>query len=41
MKDTPHDLSLELLMDVPVKNLKPAIVKIYDYYQPSNLDNLI
>lgn len=37
MKDKPHELNLEVLMDLTVKNLKPAVVKIYDYYQPSNL----
>lgn len=38
MKDKPHELSLDLQMDLSVKNLKPAVVKIYDYYQPSNSD---
>ncbi|XP_041850344.1 pregnancy zone protein-like isoform X2 [Melanotaenia boesemani] len=28
--------SLELVQELPVKNLKPAVVKIYDYYQPSD-----
>ncbi|XP_028274578.1 alpha-2-macroglobulin-like [Parambassis ranga] len=28
--------SLELIQELPVKNLKPAVVKIYDYYQPSD-----
>uniref|UniRef100_A0A3P8S171 Alpha-2-macroglobulin bait region domain-containing protein n=1 Tax=Amphiprion percula TaxID=161767 RepID=A0A3P8S171_AMPPE len=27
--------TLELREDIPVQNLKPAVVKIYDYYQPS------
>ncbi|XP_045930044.1 pregnancy zone protein-like, partial [Micropterus dolomieu] len=26
--------SLDLLQELPVQNLKPAVVKIYDYYQP-------
>ncbi|CAI5657448.1 unnamed protein product [Oreochromis niloticus] len=33
-KDTPINHSLEILQDLPVDNLKPAVVKIYDYYQP-------
>uniref|UniRef100_A0A3P9MFE6 Alpha-2-macroglobulin-like n=1 Tax=Oryzias latipes TaxID=8090 RepID=A0A3P9MFE6_ORYLA len=35
---------LKLVQQLPVQNLKPALVKIYDYYQPSkslNLDNLL
>lgn len=32
--------SLELIQELPVQNLKPAVVKIYDYYQPSNTDTL-
>uniref|UniRef100_A0A3Q3L225 Alpha-2-macroglobulin-like n=1 Tax=Mastacembelus armatus TaxID=205130 RepID=A0A3Q3L225_9TELE len=27
---------LELIQELPVENLKPAVVKIYDYYQPSD-----
>uniref|UniRef100_A0A3B3TZJ1 Alpha-2-macroglobulin-like n=1 Tax=Poecilia latipinna TaxID=48699 RepID=A0A3B3TZJ1_9TELE len=27
--------SLELQQEFPVQNLKPAVIKIYDYYQPS------
>uniref|UniRef100_A0A668ARA8 Alpha-2-macroglobulin-like n=1 Tax=Myripristis murdjan TaxID=586833 RepID=A0A668ARA8_9TELE len=27
--------SLELVQELPMQNLKPAVVKIYDYYQPS------
>jgi len=26
---------LELIQELPVQNLKPAVVKIYDYYQPN------
>uniref|UniRef100_A0A6Q2YSL1 Alpha-2-macroglobulin-like n=1 Tax=Esox lucius TaxID=8010 RepID=A0A6Q2YSL1_ESOLU len=26
---------LDILQELPVQNLKPAVVKIYDYYQPS------
>uniref|UniRef100_A0A7N8WYW9 Alpha-2-macroglobulin-like n=1 Tax=Mastacembelus armatus TaxID=205130 RepID=A0A7N8WYW9_9TELE len=29
---------LELIQELPVENLKPAVVKIYDYYQPSKTD---
>ncbi|XP_059186799.1 alpha-2-macroglobulin-like isoform X2 [Centropristis striata] len=32
----PINYSLELIQEVPVQNLKPAVVKIYDYYQPSD-----
>ncbi|XP_078023473.1 alpha-2-macroglobulin-like isoform X2 [Epinephelus lanceolatus] len=35
-KDIPINLSLELIQEVLVQNLKPAVVKIYDYYQPSD-----
>ncbi|XP_008296526.1 alpha-2-macroglobulin-like [Stegastes partitus] len=28
--------TLELRQEIPVQNLKPAVVKIYDYYQPSD-----
>ncbi|XP_008296524.1 alpha-2-macroglobulin-P-like [Stegastes partitus] len=28
--------TLEFIQEVPVQNLKPAVVKIYDYYQPSD-----
>ena len=34
-KDVPITHSLELIQEVQVQNLKPAVVKIYDYYQPS------
>ena len=34
-KDIPINHSLELVQEVQVQNLKPAVVKIYDYYQPS------
>uniref|UniRef100_A0A6Q2XD69 Alpha-2-macroglobulin-like n=1 Tax=Esox lucius TaxID=8010 RepID=A0A6Q2XD69_ESOLU len=27
---------LDILQELPVQNLKPAVVKIYDYYQPSD-----
>uniref|UniRef100_A0A3P9CXM5 Alpha-2-macroglobulin-like n=1 Tax=Maylandia zebra TaxID=106582 RepID=A0A3P9CXM5_9CICH len=33
-KDTPINHSLEIIQELPVANLKPAVVKIYDYYQP-------
>uniref|UniRef100_A0A3B4ZTM2 Alpha-macroglobulin receptor-binding domain-containing protein n=1 Tax=Stegastes partitus TaxID=144197 RepID=A0A3B4ZTM2_9TELE len=31
--------TLELRQEIPVQNLKPAVVKIYDYYQPSKTLN--
>lgn len=33
--------TLELIQELSVQNLKPAVVKIYDYYQPSNTDTFI
>uniref|UniRef100_A0AAZ1XY11 Alpha-2-macroglobulin-like n=1 Tax=Oreochromis aureus TaxID=47969 RepID=A0AAZ1XY11_OREAU len=33
-KDTPINHSLDIIQELPVDNLKPAVVKIYDYYQP-------
>ncbi|XP_030601189.1 alpha-2-macroglobulin-like isoform X2 [Archocentrus centrarchus] len=35
-KDTPISHSLAIIQELPVDNLKPAVVKIYDYYQPSD-----
>ncbi|XP_044209159.1 alpha-2-macroglobulin-like [Thunnus albacares] len=35
-KDIPINHSLEIVQEVQVQNLKPAVVKIYDYYQPSD-----
>ncbi|KAK2912862.1 alpha-2-macroglobulin-like [Channa argus] len=35
-KDIPINHSLELVQEVPVQSLKPAVVQIYDYYQPSD-----
>uniref|UniRef100_A0A672JGD0 Alpha-1-macroglobulin-like n=1 Tax=Salarias fasciatus TaxID=181472 RepID=A0A672JGD0_SALFA len=35
-KDTPINHSLDLIQELQVKDLKPAVVKIYDYYQPSD-----
>uniref|UniRef100_A0A3Q1JBD5 Alpha-2-macroglobulin-like n=1 Tax=Anabas testudineus TaxID=64144 RepID=A0A3Q1JBD5_ANATE len=35
-KDKPINHQLELVQEIPVQNLKPAVVKIYDYYQPSD-----
>ncbi|CAL8350313.1 unnamed protein product [Lota lota] len=32
----PISHSLDILQDIEVENLKPAVVKIYDYYQPSD-----
>uniref|UniRef100_A0A3B4XCH6 Alpha-2-macroglobulin-like n=1 Tax=Seriola lalandi dorsalis TaxID=1841481 RepID=A0A3B4XCH6_SERLL len=37
-KDIDINHSLELIQELPVQNLKPAVVKIYDYYQPSKTD---
>uniref|UniRef100_A0AAZ1XP82 Alpha-macroglobulin receptor-binding domain-containing protein n=1 Tax=Oreochromis aureus TaxID=47969 RepID=A0AAZ1XP82_OREAU len=34
-EDTPINHSLEIIQELPVDNLKPAVVKMYDYYQPS------
>ncbi|KAL2102109.1 hypothetical protein ACEWY4_001277 [Coilia grayii] len=30
----PYQLTIR--QDLPVNNLKPAVVKVYDYYQPSD-----
>ncbi|KAK7882072.1 hypothetical protein WMY93_028246 [Mugilogobius chulae] len=35
-KEEPMELSLTLTQETLVQNLKPAVVKIYDYYQPSD-----
>ncbi|XP_038548725.1 alpha-2-macroglobulin-like isoform X2 [Micropterus salmoides] len=35
-KDIAINHSLDLQQELPVQNLKPAVVKIYDYYQPSD-----
>ncbi|XP_033969253.1 alpha-2-macroglobulin-like [Trematomus bernacchii] len=35
-KDIPINHSLDLRQEIPVQNMKPAVVKIYDYYQPSD-----
>ncbi|KAI4815106.1 hypothetical protein KUCAC02_005269 [Chaenocephalus aceratus] len=35
-KDIPINHSLDLRLEIPVQNMKPAVVKIYDYYQPSD-----
>uniref|UniRef100_A0A3P9BRF3 Alpha-macroglobulin receptor-binding domain-containing protein n=1 Tax=Maylandia zebra TaxID=106582 RepID=A0A3P9BRF3_9CICH len=41
-KDTPINHSLEIIQELPVDNLKPAVVKIYDYYQPGpSLTNVL
>ncbi|XP_034557120.1 murinoglobulin-1-like [Notolabrus celidotus] len=36
-KDITIDLELELIQEIQVQNLKPAVVNIYDYYQPNDL----
>uniref|UniRef100_A0A3Q3LKW3 Alpha-2-macroglobulin-like n=1 Tax=Mastacembelus armatus TaxID=205130 RepID=A0A3Q3LKW3_9TELE len=35
-KNVPVDHQLELIQELSVEKLKPAVVKIYDYYQPSD-----
>ncbi|XP_026173106.1 alpha-2-macroglobulin-like [Mastacembelus armatus] len=35
-KDVPVDHQLELIQELSVEKLKPAVVKIYDYYKPSD-----
>uniref|UniRef100_A0A7N8XDN8 Alpha-2-macroglobulin-like n=1 Tax=Mastacembelus armatus TaxID=205130 RepID=A0A7N8XDN8_9TELE len=37
-KNVPVDHQLELIQELSVEKLKPAVVKIYDYYQPSKTD---
>uniref|UniRef100_A0A3Q3GEY7 Alpha-2-macroglobulin-like n=1 Tax=Labrus bergylta TaxID=56723 RepID=A0A3Q3GEY7_9LABR len=37
-KDIPIQYDLELRQELPVSDLKPAVVKIYDYYQQSKPD---
>eukprot|EP00063_Salmo_salar_P094406 XP_014069241.1 PREDICTED: alpha-2-macroglobulin-like [Salmo salar] len=32
----PFNHTLDIIQELPVQNLKPAVVKIYDYYQPSD-----
>ncbi|CAB1344316.1 unnamed protein product [Coregonus sp. 'balchen'] len=32
----PFTITLDIIQELPVQNLKPAVVKIYDYYQPSD-----
>uniref|UniRef100_A0A3B3YY18 Alpha-2-macroglobulin bait region domain-containing protein n=1 Tax=Poecilia mexicana TaxID=48701 RepID=A0A3B3YY18_9TELE len=36
VKGTPINHSLELLQKIPVQNLKPAVIALYDYYQPTD-----
>ncbi|XP_035770105.1 alpha-2-macroglobulin-like [Neolamprologus brichardi] len=35
-KDIPMNYSLTIIEELRVENLKPAMIKIYDYYQPSD-----
>ncbi|XP_050984847.1 LOW QUALITY PROTEIN: alpha-2-macroglobulin-like [Labeo rohita] len=35
-KNIPVNLQIELKQVLPVKNLKPAVIKVYDYYQTSD-----
>ncbi|XP_017163865.1 alpha-2-macroglobulin-like isoform X2 [Poecilia reticulata] len=35
-KGAPVNHSLVLLQQIPVQNLKPAVIALYDYYQPSD-----
>ncbi|KAK9520429.1 hypothetical protein VZT92_020315 [Zoarces viviparus] len=39
LREVPINYRLELIQELPVQNLKPAVVKIYDYYQPSDQDD--
>ncbi|KAK9520430.1 hypothetical protein VZT92_020316 [Zoarces viviparus] len=39
LREVPITYRLELIQELPVQNLKPAVVKIYDYYQPSDQDD--
>ncbi|XP_014017955.2 alpha-2-macroglobulin [Salmo salar] len=32
----PYNHTLDIIQELPVQNLKPAVVQIYDYYQPSD-----
>lgn len=41
VKDFAVHHSLDLIQEVPVKNLKPAVVNIYDYYQTGKILSLI
>lgn len=36
-KNIPVNHKLQLKQIVPVKNLKPAVIKVYDYYQTSKI----
>ncbi|KAK5617052.1 hypothetical protein CRENBAI_016536 [Crenichthys baileyi] len=36
MKAVPVNLSLVLQQQIPVQNLKPAVIALYDYYQPTD-----
>ncbi|XP_077398268.1 alpha-2-macroglobulin-like [Festucalex cinctus] len=40
LESLPNDIpiyhNLELVQEIPVQDLKPAVIKIYDYYQPSD-----
>ncbi|KAM9853544.1 alpha-2-macroglobulin-like protein 1 [Aulostomus maculatus] len=36
VKDLPVSYSLEFVQEVPVQDLKPAVVRLYDYYDPSD-----
>lgn len=36
-KDMPMNYSLTVIEELRVENLKPAMIKIYDYYQPSTI----
>ncbi|NXG01462.1 A1M protein, partial [Sakesphorus luctuosus] len=37
LNDESHTFILQLEQVIQMKNLKPAIIKIYDYYQPGGL----
>ncbi|XP_062275147.1 alpha-2-macroglobulin-like [Scomber scombrus] len=40
IKNIPIKHSLDITQELEVQNLKPALVKIYDYYQPSDQDEV-
>ncbi|XP_041665327.1 alpha-2-macroglobulin-like [Cheilinus undulatus] len=37
-KDNPNQYTLNLIQELQVSDLKMAVVKLYDYYQPSDVD---
>lgn len=39
LNDESQTFILQLEQVIQMKNLKPAIIKVYDYYQPGRLQN--